>query len=250
MSERYDPITARRLFLKYARKREHREKVERALRLIERAERPLVLYSGGKDSSVVVHLTSRVHKNYLIFHWDYGETLMPRKYELESLLMLAELTALSDPLIVIAKRPQAHRAREDHRVGYRAFWGAVDRVIKGFGVESVISSLRAEESHKRKSMTKEDVRKDVGGKLTYHPIKDWSWIDVFAYLASHRLPWHSHYDRRAPLEGWDSVRFVTFFDREFEHLGSTTVDGVTIPWFRWVLNRINDEKREEKDNFC
>ena len=206
----------------------------RALKLIRLAERPLVMYSGGKDSAVIVHLLSRVHKKFVIFHWDYGEALMPRRYEREAILMLRDLVGRSDPLVVLAKRPRARKAREDFRIGYRAFWGKVRQVIRTFGVRSVVSSLRAEESVKRAIKTRKEFSFDIEGLPTFYPIRDWSWLDVFAYLAANRLPWHSHYDLRGPLEGWDEVRFVTFFDKEFEYLGTTLVDGVTMPWFRWA----------------
>ena len=226
---------ARRLFLKWSRRSEHKAKVMRALKLIRLAERPLVMYSGGKDSSVVAHLTARVHKSFVVFHWDYGDALMPRSYEREALLMLADLLADSSPMVVLAKRPHAFEAREigAQGIGYRAFWGNVSKVIKEFNIKTVISALRAEESIRRSIMTK-NIIGEVLKVPNFHVIRDWSWLDVFAYLTSNRLPWHSHYDVRGPLEGWEEVRFVTFFDKEFEHLGTTLVDGVTMPWFRWV----------------
>jgi 3'-phosphoadenosine 5'-phosphosulfate sulfotransferase (PAPS reductase)/FAD synthetase len=47
------------------------------------------------------------------------------------------------------------------------------------------------------------------------PLKDWKTLDIWAYIALNGLPYHSQYDIKNKLMGWEKSRFVTFFDPEF-----------------------------------
>ena len=49
------------------------------------------------------------------------------------------------------------------------------------------------------------------------------------------------YDKYVAVLGWDRARFVTFFDKEFEHLGSINVDGVLM--WRWRNEEVFKQKR-------
>ena len=51
-----------------------------------------------------------------------------------------------------------------------------------------------------------------------YPILNWTYVDVWAYIISNNLPYHSTYDLQGEYMGWDEVRFVTFNDPEFEQL--------------------------------
>ena len=231
-----DLLTARRAFLAFSKTEEHREKVEKAIEIIESAEPPcLVLYSGGKDSSVVTHLASiNAPRPLIIFHWDYGEIFMPRNYEQETILMLADLITDQDGVeIVLAKRPKSNieNAEVSHIYGHRAMRGTLAKVIRDFRINTILSSLRAEESNRRRAWTKRGER--FMGVATLHPIAEWKWLDVFSYLASNFLPWHSHYDLRGPIEGWENLRFASFFDPEMDSFGATNVDGLLLPRWRW-----------------
>ena len=70
--------------------------------------------------------------------------------------------------------------------------------------------------------------------MEVHPIYNFTWRDVWAYVFRHNVPVPSIYIRYAKLLGWDRVRLVTFFDREFEKYGAPQIDSV-LSW-RWRNN--------------
>ena len=53
--------------------------------------------------------------------------------------------------------------------------------------------------------------------------------DVWAYIVSRGLPYHSHYDRYGRAQDIRDVRFSTFFDGHFRHIGAPNVDA----YFSW-----------------
>lgn len=200
---------------------------------LSEANRPFVMFSGGKDSTVVLHLALRFRRDVWAFHWDYGPYLIPRWLEKEIIQNALEIGVKKNHLIV-RRRPHAETSRENFRIGYRAFWGVLASLIRERGWDLCVGALRAEESSKRKRMTLKRVQMERG-ILHIYPIKDWTWKDVWAYIVSNKLPYASTYDKYGPILGWDKVRLVTFFDKEFEHFGSPLVDGLLMPEFRYPV---------------
>ncbi|HOK59259.1 MAG TPA: phosphoadenosine phosphosulfate reductase family protein, partial [Methanothrix sp.] len=72
-------------FLAYARLPEHGAKVEQSRVEIAKAltARCYVSYSGGKDSTALLHLVLQQSPRILVVHWDYGPGFMPREIEHE-----------------------------------------------------------------------------------------------------------------------------------------------------------------------
>lgn len=65
-----------------------------------------------------------------------------------------------------------------------------------------------------------------------YPLDKWGWRDIWAYIVSRELPYPKLYDVYGPLLGWDKARFVNFFSKRFENLGSPYLDGFFFPQFR------------------
>ena len=92
------------------------------------------------------------------------------------------------------------------------------------GWEYQFVGLRKEEGCKRSATIREHKRK---GEV--YPLEDWRWLDVWAYIVSHGLPYPAVYDRYASLVGYEYARLVTFFDMEFEKYGLPYLDGFLLP---------------------
>jgi 3'-phosphoadenosine 5'-phosphosulfate sulfotransferase (PAPS reductase)/FAD synthetase len=63
----------------------HKTKVEEARQIIAKAlathQKPYVAFSGGKDSTCMLHLVLQQKPDIMVYHWDYGPYLMPRDVE-------------------------------------------------------------------------------------------------------------------------------------------------------------------------
>ena len=227
------PERLRRTFNMYSRTGEHRARVEEALKVIDEAlswhERRYVAYSGGKDSICLLHLVlSRGDAD--IWHWDHGPYLMPRQVELElqaiGRRILAESGRRGVFIIETSRRLNTVKARWEYMRWYRSFYGRLRQYIEKYGWTLGFLGLRAEESPRRARRLRNRFFKHTGLITECYPLARWTWMDVWAYIVSHGLPYPSFYDRYAKVLGYDKTRLVTFFDREFSHLGAENIDNI------------------------
>lgn len=223
------PEKWRRTFELWSRREEHQRLVRHTLDGLEGVTgryRCVVSYSGGKDSTVMLHLALRVQPDIDVFHWDHGSWLMPREIERE-IIENARAMGVRNLIIGGSRLLEKPEAREKWGIWYTVFWNELHRLRRERGWERNLVGLRKEEGCRRRS------------KITRHreewevyPLADWSWLDVWAYIVSNNVPYVKVYDRYAGLLGYDRVRLVTFFDREFEKYGSPYIDGFLLPRHR------------------
>lgn len=216
----------RQAFLERSRTPDHRRAVREAEDIIrgalERAQRPYVAFSGGKDSTVMAHLVLQQMPGILVWHaWSIW-----RPPEVE-----AEMDGIAQAL-------GAKRYRVVRGLGGRLHGQHVPRLLEE-GHDLVFVGLRSEESGKR--------RRRIARRLYITdipeswPIASWTWMDVWAYIVSHDLPYLGAYDQMGPLIGWDRARTSTFFDPTAVH-GDASVDGVLF----WRLRGLVGERQDPR----
>ncbi len=204
-------------FLAYARLPEHGAKVEQSRVEIAKAltARCYVSYSGGKDSTALLHLVLQQSPRILVVHWDYGPGFMPREIEHE---IVQNAMAMGAVNLEIYTSEQYQAGRPDWAVFAPEFIGRVVPRLKARGYQRAFVGLRAEESCRRKRRIK---RHETIVMDECWPLATWSWMDVWAYIVANGLPYLNHYDKVAELQGsYRSVRLCTLFDPQFAHLGS------------------------------
>jgi 3'-phosphoadenosine 5'-phosphosulfate sulfotransferase (PAPS reductase)/FAD synthetase len=202
------PERWRRTFLAYANGGEHARKVTNARQRIAAflADRacPYLAYSGGKDSTAMLHLVAAVDPDIVVMYSDNGPDLVPR--------------VIHDEVLDVARAAGARDLRVLRPLN-------VDEVARQ-GYDGVFVGLREQESTTRR--TRMRAGRWFGPIPECWPLSDWSWRDVWGYLVAHDVRYVSMYDEIAPVVGYDSPRsrFHTFFDPKFEDVGATTLDGV------------------------
>jgi len=175
----------------------------------------MVSYSGGKDSTVMLHLASEIDKNIVVFHWDYG-IFMPRDIEKN---ILDNLEWFGLDRVIIGRRGSNDKSKV---VGYSEFFSCIRDIMVEYDIKTPLVGLRSEESGRRR-------RRIARGDSNVYPISEWKWLDVWTYIFQNKLPYPSIYDDYAKVWGYDKVRMSTFFDPEFESLGLMYIDGMLMP---------------------
>jgi 3'-phosphoadenosine 5'-phosphosulfate sulfotransferase (PAPS reductase)/FAD synthetase len=181
-----------------------------------------VSVSGGKDSLVMLDLALRVFgKKIWVWHWDFGIFMLP-DFEQEVQKILIDYFKIPIDRLIIRKRQSCS---EDPTIGYKAMFGAISHHVQKHDIDICLIGLRAEESIKRKHFTKKQIRyNDAVGCFDAFPMAAWQWKDIWAYLVTHRIPYLSSYDHFHKIKPWSEIRFVSFFDPEFEKFGGPEQD--------------------------
>lgn len=217
----------------HAKREEFHKKIESALSIIRqyyRHGKSYVACSGGKDSLVLAHLiVHHVDPDVIVFHWDHGRWLMPRFLEAEIVECIRSIPVRNLVIERFRYGDSSPNARVNYAVWYRAFYKTLTEFCKKHNMEAAFLGLRAEESHVRKRKASRVVEKHEGtGTLLVYPLFNWTWIDVWAYIITNNVRYPSIYDTYARYLGYGKVRLVTFFDKEFEGIGTMYLDQVLL----------------------
>lgn len=192
-----------------------RQRISEAWDIIENAlnqhEKMYVAYSGGKDSVVMLHLVLQQQPQIMVHHYDYGRRYMTFEYEKE----------INENALKIGV--QNYRI-ETGGNWYKTFFGRIVKQYYQEGFAGCFVGIRKEESCHRRARI--EANKSLTSIKEYWPVQNLKWQDIWAYLFINNLPVHSSYLKYGEVFGWDKVRFVTFFDPEFEKFGSPSIDGV------------------------
>lgn len=220
----------------HARREEYLRKVESALSIVKqyyRPERSYVSCSGGKDSLALTHLiVHNVDPDVVVFHWDHGRWLVPRWIENDIVDCIKSIPVRNLVVRRYGFGSASEWSRIDYRRWYEAFFSAVSEIVRDLGLEVCFLGLRAEESHVRRRRTMNVVEHHKStGQLMVYPLRDWTWLDVWTYIVTNRVRYPRIYDVYARIIGYDKVRLVTFFDKEFEGVGTYYIDSVLL--WRW-----------------
>jgi 3'-phosphoadenosine 5'-phosphosulfate sulfotransferase (PAPS reductase)/FAD synthetase len=218
------------VLIDYANSEEHAQKINNALSIIEAAKKlyPYVAYSGGKDSTVMLHLALRIIPNIMVLHWDYGKYYIPNDIR-EEIINNAKLIGANNIRIETSKEYDIMKREAINVLGREYIQGVIPKLHKE-GYFSSFVGLSSEESVKRKTRIK--ANRSITNCREFYPVNDWTWRDIWAYIFSHNLPYCSYYDKYSSLIPITDLRMVTFFDPEFNKFGNSNIDSILMPEFR------------------
>ncbi len=227
------PSRWRKTFRAWSKRDEYKKNLreaKRSLRKVLDTHNCIVLYSGGKDSLVVLHLTLQYDPNIPVYHYSAG-------YDYE-VMQMKEPKAVRDEIIGIAykvgvKPGRLHIAGGDGP-SHRKFFGQLRRVMDEESCDVELLGIRAGESITRRERVKDaPLVKREGSRLVCFPIKSWSWMDVWAYIVSNDLPYLSLYDEYARVYGYDRARWSMLFSGfTLDKGGGYYFDGIFHPEMR------------------
>lgn len=183
-----------------------RRKVEQATEIIgdalARMQSPYVAYSGGKDSTVVLHLV-RAQKPDVPAHFGHEEWLLP---ETEALIAETDnvvKSALPDSHAEwFAVWQDASAVPDDVQYIDPAQYNEFDYARRKFNWDGAFIGLRAAENAQRRHMLRKQgllFACQRHGVWECNPIAWWSTEDVWTYIHAHGVPYNRAYDKLAAM---------------------------------------------------
>ncbi len=231
----------RKAFLMWSYREDFKGLIMQSLDLIRRcvkdSEKCVVAYSGGKDSTVLLHLALQVDPAMDVFLWDQGQYLMPREVHAE---ICGNAKKVGAQNFIVESAPIQNDSELVSSpflwgVSHRAHYAVICRLKRERGWVTQFVGLRSEESCSRKRVC----GKPRWGEV--YPLDRWGWRDVWAYIVSNNLPYPQLYDVYCPLLGWDRARFVNFFSKRFENFGNPYLDGFFFPQYKNMKKEVKDK---------
>ena len=202
------------------------EEAENNIKRILKTEKPVVLYSGGKDSLVMLHMVMLQNDNIPVYYSDSGYD-----YESQQIKMPREMT---NEIIEIGKEAGAkilyscgHKTPNSKR-----FFGNLFRVMKKHDCDLELLGIRGGESTRRARRVKGSLIQKDGNRRVSFPLRDLDWRDIWAYLITNNVRYLSYYDKYAVVEGYDKVRLTSRFSQGMVHKGGYYIDCVMMPEYR------------------
>lgn len=179
---------------------------------LEKCGRPYIAFSGGKDSVATLGVVQVVAKRHglivpVMWHnsgveWP-GVPLMVRR--LKACGLVDEFHEVGTPAdIPELKRMQARGEISAAQKDKIALFEPVDTFIQERGFTGAAVGLRKEESKGRllDGIVHGEVFEKKDGFMRCLPVNNFTWRDVFAYIATNKLPLHPIYS--APLHGLEN----------------------------------------------
>ncbi len=222
-------------FLAYSMTNEFQRQVKKAKTIIKKAlsqyKKPYVAFSGGKDSTCVLHLVFKQQPELLVLHWDYGKYYVPRQLHLEIITNAIRIGA-KNIRIETSEKYDIYKRNARGVLGMEMIGKLIPKLMQE-SYDCCFIGLRKDESYKRKRRL--TMNKNLTKMPEVSPIADWSWMDVWAYIVSNKIPYLSIYDEYCEVLGYENARFTTFFDKEFSHLGAENIDSMLMWKFKNFL---------------
>jgi len=225
------PDVWREMFELWAETPEYKKRIQDAennIKIILKTEKPTVLYSGGKDSLVLLHMVMKQDDSVPVYYSDSGYD-----YDSKQIKMPKQMT---DEILEVGREAGAKILYScGHKTpNSRRFFGNLFRVMKKHGCDVELLGIRGGESSMRKARVEGPLVRREGSRRVTFPIRGLDWRDIWAYLVTNNVRYLTYYDKYAEIEGgYDEVRLTSRFSRGMIHKGgSYYIDGVMMPEYR------------------
>lgn len=197
------PPEKRKLFLLHTRSKSYKYAVLKAKEAVNewftKCSNPYIAFSGGKDSSCILHLVRSVDANIPVVYFD-ADCSFPEVYDVLNGTKNAMLKKSDEPFLDTLSRYGfgADDAKAlDKATMASTVWNPIKRLIAEFGFDGVCYGLRAEESHGRKMNANRghvfQYKRD--GLWACQPVVKWTYYDVWAYIVENAINYCAVYDK-------------------------------------------------------
>ncbi len=193
--------------LLYAKTFEYITKVSEAHDIIKQAllnmKSPYVSFSGGKDSTVMLHMILKRDPNIPVIYWDADASYPDTENFINKLVKEWNLNFIrvkTEPMLSVFRKYGVNHPQIENKTMIATVYNPIKKLMKEHDFDGVFVGLRAEESFGRRKLIKNR------GVIFYNkmqevteclPVANFTVQDIWSYITSNNLPYNSIYDKTA-----------------------------------------------------
>lgn len=179
------------------------EKIKKARSVIKksfkvyRPEKTVIAWTGGKDSTVLLHLVKETFKGVVPFPVMFNDSTMEFEEIYEFIKKITKEWSLN--LIVIhhneKELTQFHKTEnkaEKKKLSRMMKVSAINSFLHKYPVQAIMAGIRWDEHVSRSKETYFSSRDD---HIRVHPLLDFTETDIWAYIEAYKVPYVSLYDK-------------------------------------------------------
>ena len=188
--------------------------------ILESKYNPVIEYSGGKDSLVLLHMVMQQDNTIPIYnyHPGYGK-YCKQQYRSQKthneLMKSAEIAGAMD--LTVVNTPFWNG--EKYLIG--DYFPMLFDFMEKRECDLELLGIRGSESVTRKHRVKGPLIRMEGQRRVSFPIRHLTVDDIWAYILVNDLYYVSHYDKYGSIYGYDKARFTSHFNKNELDVGGS-----------------------------
>ena len=189
-------------------------------KILESEYKPVIEYSGGKDSLVLLHMIMQQDNTIPIFNYHpcygkYAKQIYRTQKTHNELMKSAEIAGAMD--LTVVNTPFWNG--EKYLIG--DYFPMLFNFMKKRDCDLELLGIRGSESITRKHRVKGPLIRIEGQRRVAFPIRHLTVDDVWSYIITHDLFYVSHYDVYGQIYGYDKARFTSHFNKNELDVGGS-----------------------------
>ncbi len=184
-------------------------KVSEAHELIKKSlqhmKNPYLSFSGGKDSTVMLHMLLKHKSNIPVIYWDADASYPDTEQFIKKVVIEWDLNFIrrkTESMFSVFHKYGVNHPQIENKTMIATVYEPIKKLIEDYGFDGVFVGLRAQESKGRRKLIKSR------GQLFYNksqkvmeclPVAQFTVEDIWAYITANDLKYNSIYDRTSML---------------------------------------------------
>ena len=215
----------------HSKRQDYKDRITRAQKNIQKINNnkkynPVLEFSGGKDSIVLLHMAMQINNQIPVFNYHPGyapvtKQLFRSQSDHHEIIKSAISCAVQN--MYVANTPYCTGKNYKILEYFPCLFGFMD--AQNLNME--LLGIRGEESSTRRQRVKGELVRVEGQRVVSFPISHLTTEDVWAYIITNNLYYISHYDKYGKVQGYENVRYTSHFNNnELNVGGGAYFDGI------------------------
>lgn len=164
---------------------------------------PYLSFSGGKDSTVMLHMVLKHKPDIPVIYWDADASYPDTEKFIEKVVKEWKLNFIrrkTEPILSIFRKYGVTHPQTEQKTMIATVYNPIKKLMKEHDFDGVFVGLRAQESKGRRNLI------DNRSQLFYNksqkvmeclPVAHFTVQDIWAYITANNSPYNTIYDKTA-----------------------------------------------------